>query len=103
MSETESEEEEQEEEEQEEEKEERKKNIPDFKLGLLKKDVLLIQKALQEVQLRKEEKNKPKYQKEISKKINEEWNSILTLPELKDNTLDFNILKNLTQFRRSKL
>jgi superoxide dismutase len=97
MSDTESEQEEQE------EQEERMKNIPEFKLGLLKKDVEQIQKAIQEVELLKEEKNKPKYQKEISKKINEEWNSILTLPELKDNTIDFNILKQLTQFRRSKL
>jgi superoxide dismutase len=100
MSDTES---EQEQEQEEQEQEERMKNIPEFKLGLLKKDVEQIQKAIQEVELLKEEKNKPKYQKEISKKINEEWNSILTLPELKDNTIDFNILKQLTQFRRSKL
>ena len=52
-------------------KETRKKNIPIFKFGLLKKDIKNIEKAMKEYEILKEEKNKPKLQKEITKKINE--------------------------------
>eukprot|EP01080_Neovahlkampfia_damariscottae_P005792 gene5792-9613_t len=60
-----------EEEEEEPIQEKRQQNIPNFRNGLLKTDIKNIENAMKEYDILKEQQNKPKQQKEISKKINE--------------------------------
>lgn len=91
-----------EEEDEEIEEEELNKNIPEFTMGLNKKHIESYEKAKEIYLQREKEKLQPKIQNEITSKINSEWTGILSLPELKNTSFDFNVLKKLS-FQKSKL
>lgn len=91
-----------EEKEDKEEEEEIRKNLPEFSMGLQKKYIEMYEKAQNIYIEREKEKLKPKIQDEITEKISKEWNGILSLPELKNTSFDFNVLKKLS-FQKSKL
>lgn len=70
-------------------------NCPNLIDGVTKKYRKMVEDAMIEFQQRQVEKLQPKILNELSQKIGQEWQSVLSLPELKTSSFDYDVLKTL--------
>ena len=70
-------------------------DIPSLFGGLTNYYRNLVKNARQSFFTKKAEELKPKVQKELVQSIENEWNGVLSIPELPNATFDFKVLRNL--------